>query len=188
MNNKNNISDAELSLISAISSLDNKLEELDYNIKSFSIKTGSFDNNSIDENKLSKKIEELENEISKLDHKINNLGDSYKDKKYLNTMPSRGGFSKQKKGYVLAENLRLKRIESLEQSLKNLITKFEDGEYESKSLTSESSEILQQSNELNISSEEDFYLRSKGIFFGFIFSIILVFLLIIVSGGTNIFI
>ena len=188
MNNKNNISDAELSLITAISSLDNKLEELDHNVKLLSEKAASSAENSIDETKLSKKIEVLESEIAKLDHKINNLKEFDKGKKYLYTLPSKGRFSNQKKGYVLAENLRLKRIESLEQSLKNLITKFGDEESEPQILKAESSEILKRSNELNISSEEEFYSRSKGMFFGFIFSIILVFLLIIVSTGANIFI
>ena len=39
VSDKNNISDAELSLISAISGLDNKLEELDHNISLLSNQT-----------------------------------------------------------------------------------------------------------------------------------------------------
>ena len=188
MSKKNNISDAELSLITAISGLDNKLEELDHNISLLSKRTSTSTNTNNDETKFSQKIKELEEQILKLDHKVNDQNKADLNKKYLSTLPTRARFSNQKKGYVLAENLRLKRIESIEQSLNKLLLKLDDQKLEQEISINIPSEILPQSNEFSISEEEEFYLRSKGIFFGFIFSIFLILLLIIVSSETNIFI
>ena len=122
MNEKNNISDAELSLISAISGLDNKLEELDHNISLLSKENKSSSVNSSSDLELYKRVKELEDKILKLDSE--NRPDF--GKKYLNTLPARGRFSNAKKGYVAAENLRLKRIESIEKSLNEIHKKFDE--------------------------------------------------------------
>jgi hypothetical protein len=141
VNNKNeNISDIELSLISAISGLDNKLEELDHN------------------------------------------------NQYLKTLPTKGRFSSKKKGYVLAESLRLKRIESIEKSLNTLLEKYGEAKISSENSDEVPMKINSQSNHSDVLSSDEFYLRSRGIFFGFLFSILLVLLLIVVSTGINIFI
>ena len=96
MNEKNNISDAELSLISAISGLDNKLEELDHNISLLSKENKSSSVNSSSDLELHKRVKELEEKIIKLDSENRpELG-----KKYLNTLPARGRFPNAKKGYV----------------------------------------------------------------------------------------
>ena len=44
----------------------------------------------------------------------------------MNILPARGRFSNAKKGYVAAENLRLKRIESIEKSLNEIHKKFDE--------------------------------------------------------------
>ena len=184
MNEKNNISDAELSLISAISGLDNKLEELDHNISLLSKENKGSSVNSSSDLELHKRVKELEEKIIKLDSE--NRPDF--GKKYLNTLPARGRFSNAKKGYVAAENLRLKRIESIEKSLNQLHKKFDDYSFQSKKLEEVAFKNDREDNDLDDLMPDEFYLRSKGIFFGFIFSIALVFLLIIVSSGINIFI
>ena len=66
MNEKNNISDAELSLISAISGLDNKLEELDHNISLLSKENKSSSVNLSSDSELHKRVKELEEKILKL--------------------------------------------------------------------------------------------------------------------------
>lgn len=184
MNEKNNISDAELSLISAISGLDNKLEELDHNISLLSKENKNVITNLPSDSELYKRVKELEEKILKLDSE--NKTDF--EKKYLNTLPTKGRFSNSKKGYVAADNLRLKRIESIEKSLDQLHKKFDNYSFRSKKIEEVTFESDRKDNDSDDLMSDEFYLRSKGIFFGFIFSIALVFLLIVVSSGTNIFI
>ena len=184
MNEKNNISDAELSLISAISGLDNKLEELDHNISLLSKENKNSSKSLSSDYNLDKRVKELEEKILKLS--IENKTDS--GKKYLNTLPAKGRFSNLKKGYVAAENLRLKRIESIEKSLNEMHKKFNEHSSQTNKIKEIDFENGKKNNDSNVTMPDEFYLRSKGIFFGFIFSIALVFLLIVVSSGTNIFI
>ena len=184
MNEKNNISDAELSLISAISGLDNKLEELDHNISLLSKKNKNVTMNLPPDSELHKRVKELEEKILKLGSE--NKADF--GEKYLNTLPAKGRFSNSKKGYVIADNLRLKRIESIEESLDQLHKKFDEYSFQSKKLEEVTFKSARKDNDSDVAMPDEFYLRSKGIFFGFIFSIALVFLLIVVSSGTNIFI
>tara|TARA_B100001093_G_scaffold442201_1_gene443776 strand:+ start:580 stop:1134 length:555 start_codon:yes stop_codon:yes gene_type:complete len=184
VNEKNNISDAELSLISAISGLDNKLEELDHNISLLSKENKNSSKNLSSDYDLDKRVKELEEKILKL--YIENKPDS--GKKYLNTLPVKGRFSNPKKGYVVAENLRLKRIETIEKSLNEIHKKFNEHSFQSNKTKEVDIDNGRKSNDSDITIPDEFYLRSKGIFFGFIFSIALVFLLIVVSSGTNIFI
>ena len=65
MNNKNeNISDIELSLISVISALENKLEELDHNISLLSKeKNKSSSVNLSSDSELYKRVKELEEKV-----------------------------------------------------------------------------------------------------------------------------
>ena len=178
MKEENNISDVELSLISAISSLDNKLEELDHNI-SLLAKSSKDASSVFDEKEMSNKIKDLENKISDLSVKVNNENKGKTNQKYLNTTPSNKGRSlNQKKGYAIAENLRLKRIDAIEKSLNDLINRFDiyNASNLDNTMTAPSDQIVNTNQ--SHSSTEEFYMRSKGIFFGFLFSIILVFLLI----------
>ena len=106
----------------------------------------------------------------------------------MNTLPARGRFSNAKKGYVAAENLRLKRIESIEKSLNEIHKKFDEYSLQTNKIKEVNYDSGKKNNDSDNIISDEFYLRSKGIFFGFIFSIVLVFLLIIVSSGINIFI
>lgn len=183
------ISDMELSLISAISGLDNKLEELDHNLALISKSGIKFSNSNISENDINKKIQNFEEKLISLDKKISEKILISKNDKYINTIPSKSKIGPVRKGYALAENLRLKRIDSLEQQLSDLAKQFNEKFPASKN----NNEIKVSSIEENTKSEivitEDFvYERSKGMFFAFLFSIAIIFLLIIVSTGTNIFI
>ena len=183
------ISDMELSLISAISGLDNKLEELDHNLALISKSGIKFSNSNISENDINKKIQNFEEKLISLDKKISEKILISKNDKYINTIPSKSKIGPVRKGYALAENLRLKRIDSLEQQLSDLAKQFNEKFPASKN----NNEIKVSSMEENTKSEivitEDFvYERSKGMFFAFLFSIAIIFLLIIVSTGTNIFI
>ena len=183
------ISDMELSLISAISGLDNKLEELDHNLALISKSGIQFSNSNISENDINKKIQNFEEKLISLDKKISEKILISKNDKYINTIPSKSKIGPVRKGYALAENLRLKRIDSLEQQLSDLVKQFNEKFPASKN----NNEIKVSSMEENTKSEivitEDFvYERSKGMFFAFLFSIAIIFLLIIVSTGTNIFI
>ena len=183
------ISDMELSLISAISGLDNKLEELDHNLALISKSGIKFSNSNISENDINKKIQNFEEKLISLDKKISEKILISKNDKYINTIPSKSKIGPVRKGYALAENLRLKRIDSLEQQLSDLAKQFNEKFPASKN----NNEIKVSSIEENTKSEivitEDFvYERSIGMFFAFLFSIAIVFLVIIVSTGTNIFI
>ena len=179
----------ELSLISAISALDNKLEELDHNLALISKSGNEIAKPNINENETNKKILALEAKLISLDKKISETSSSAKNDKYVNTIPSKSRIGPVRKGYALAENLRLKRIDTLEQQLSDLVKQFNEKFTSSKN----NDEIKVSFKQENCTSEklitEDFiYERSRGIFFGFLFSIAIVFLLIIVSTGTNIFI
>ena len=183
------ISDMELSLISAISGLDNKLEELDHNLALISKSGIQFSNSNISENDINIKIQNFEEKLISLDKKISEKILISKNDKYINTIPSKSKIGPVRKGYALAENLRLKRIDSLEQQLSDLVKQFNEKFPASKN----NNEIKVSSMKENTISEivitEDFvYERSKGMFFAFLFSIAIIFLLIIVSTGTNIFI
>ena len=171
---KNNISDDELSLISIISNLENKLEELDHNL-SLMPKNNSSSSNSLENNKeINIKIDKLEKQILEINHIISNKKTTNDDDKYLSTMPSRNRMNINKKGYAAADSLRLKRIESIEKKLNDFIKNFS----QETSLNKPNKDIVKSEYVMN---SNDRYARSRGIFFGFLFSITIIFLLIIVS-------
>ena len=183
------ISDMELSLISAISGLDNKLEELDHNLALISKSGTQFSNSNISENDINKKIQNFEEKLISLDKKISEKILISKNDKYINTIPSKSKIGPVRKGYALAENLRLKRIDSLEQQLSDLAKQFNEKFPASKNNNEIKVSPMEENTKSEIVITEDFvYERSKGMFFAFLFSIAIVFLLIIVSTGTNIFI
>ena len=183
------ISDMELSLISAISGLDNKLEELDNNLALISKSGIKFSNSNISENDINKKIQNFEEKLISLDKKISEKILITKNDKYINTIPSKSKIGPVRKGYALAENLRLKRIDSLEQQLSDLAKQFNEKFPASKNNNEIKVSSMEENTKSKIVITEDFvYERSKGMFFAFLFSIAIVFLLIIVSTGTNIFI
>ena len=183
------ISDMELSLISAISGLDNKLEELDHNLALISKSGIKFSNSNISENDINKKIQNFEEKLISLDKKISEKILITKNDKYINTIPSKSKIGPVRKGYALAENLRLKRIDSLEQQLSDLAKQFNEKFPASKNNNEIKVSPMEENTKSEIVITEDFvYERSKGMFFAFLFSIAIVFLLIIVSTGTNIFI
>tara|TARA_B100001057_G_scaffold209200_1_gene209883 strand:- start:945 stop:1523 length:579 start_codon:yes stop_codon:yes gene_type:complete len=171
---KDNISDDELSLISIISNLENKLEELDHNL-SLMPKNNSSSSNSLENNKeINIKIDKLEKQILEINHIISNKKTTNDDDKYLSTMPSRNRMNINKKGYAAADSLRLKRIESIEKKLNDFIKNFS----QETSLNKPNKDIVKSEYVMN---SNDRYARSRGIFFGFLFSITIIFLLIIVS-------
>ena len=176
-NKKNNISDEELSLISIIANLENKLEELDHNISLLS-KDNPFEKiNSVSNNVILKKIHEIENNISRINNRISNKKENSDADTYVSTMPSRNRINLNKRGYAAADNLRLKRIESIEKKLNDFIKEYN-------AQTNKSAKYLDNSSYDGSESDvtlDDYYARSRGIFFGFLFSIVLIFLLIIVS-------
>ena len=183
------ISDMELSLISAISGLDNKLEELDHNLALISKSGTQFSNSNISENDINKKIQNFEEKLISLDKKISEKILITKNDKYINTIPSKSKIGPVRKGYALAENLRLKRIDSLEQQLSDLAKQFNEKFPASKNNNEIKVSSMEENTKSKIVITEDFvYERSKGMFFAFLFSIAIIFLLIIVSTGTNIFI
>ena len=123
-NKKNNISDEELSLISIIANLENKLEELDHNISLLS-KDNAFEKiNSDNNNVIFKKIHEIENNISRINNRISNKKENSDADTYVSTMPSRSRINLNKRGYAAADNLRLKRIESIEKKLNDFIKEY----------------------------------------------------------------
>ena len=182
MENKNKtISEVELSLITAISGLDNKLEELDHNLSMISDRGSNLKQPSIDLNKINSKIKELEAKIERISQQ-NDSEKTSTDDSYLKTITSQSRSINKRKGYVVADNLRLKRIEIIERTLAGLLKKSHN----------DTNPVSNDTNQQKIIqykiSPEEFYIRSRRIFFGFIFSISMVFLLIIVSTGANIFI
>ena len=183
------ISDMELSLISAISGLDNKLEELDHNLALISKSGKEFSKSNISGNDINKKILDFEEKLISLDKKISETNLNTKNDKYINTIPSNSRIGPVRKGYALAENLRLKRIDSLEQQLSDLVKQFNE-KFPSSKNNDEIKVSFKQENYTpeKITTEDFIYERSRGIFFGFLFSIAIIFLLIIVSTETNIFI
>ena len=183
------ISDTELSLISAISGLDNKLEELDHNLELISKSGKEFSKSNISENDINKKILDFEVKLNSLDKKISEASLGTKNDKYLNTILSKSRIGPARKGYALAENLRLKRIDSLEQQLSDLVKQFNE-KFPSAKNNDEIKVSFKQENYISekLITEDFIYERSRGIFFGFLFSIAIIFLLIIVSKGMIIFI
>ena len=176
-NKKNNISDEELSLISIITNLENKLEELDHNISLLSKDNEFKKMNSDNDNIIFKKIHEIENNISRINDRISNKKENSDVDSYVSTMPSRSRINLNKRGYAAADNLRLKRIESIEKKLNDFIKEYN-------AQTNKSAKYLDNSSYNGSESEvtlDDYYARSRGIFFGFLFSIVLIFLLIMVS-------
>jgi hypothetical protein len=183
------VSDSELSLISAISGLDNKLEELDHNLAMMTKSGKEFSMPNINENEINKKILDLEEKLTVLDQKISEKNLIPKNDKYINTIPSKSRIGPIRKGYALAENLRLKRIDTLEKQLINLSKKFD--EKFSASKISDEVKVISREDDYSIEvliTKDFIYERSRGIFFAFLFSIAIIFLLIIVSAETNIFI
>jgi len=186
--NKNKkISDEELSLISVISGLDNKLEELDHNISLISKETLNLSKDTISEKEINKKIQDIEEKIQSISKSISENNESFVNDKYLNTMPIRAGIGTKRKGYAVADNLRLKRIDAIEKSLNNLIKKFGLAFGKSFDIDKTSNKSESSSEEYLISPDE-FYIRSKRIFFGFLFCIIIISLLIIMTTEYYIFI
>tara|TARA_B100001027_G_scaffold141024_1_gene98097 strand:- start:238 stop:825 length:588 start_codon:yes stop_codon:yes gene_type:complete len=174
---KNNISDEELSLISIIANLENKLEELDHNISLLS-KDNTFKGmNSNSDKVIFKKINEIENNISRINKRISDIKENSDADTYVSTMPSRSRINLNKRGYAAANNLRLKRIESIEKKLNDFIKEYNVGTNKPAKYVAKPSYDRSES-EVTL---DDYYARSRGIFFGFLFSIILIFLLIMVS-------
>ena len=174
---KNNISDEELSLISIIANLENKLEELDHNISLLS-KDNTFKGmNSNSDKVIFKKINEIENNISRINKRISDIKENSDADTYVSTMPSRSRINLNKRGYAAADNLRLKRIESIEKKLNDFIKEYNAGKNNSAKYLNNSSYDVSESEV----SLDDYYTRSRGIFFGFLFSIVLIFLLIMFS-------
>ncbi len=176
-NKKNNISDEELSLISIIANLENKLEELDHNISLLSKDNAFKKMNSDSDNVIFEKIHEIENNISRINDRISNKKENSDVDSYVSTMPSRSRINLNKRGYAAADNLRLKRIESIEKKLNDFIKEYNAGKNNSAKYLNNSSYDVSESEV----SLDDYYTRSRGIFFGFLFSIVLIFLLIMVS-------
>ena len=184
MNNKNeNISDIELSLISVISALENKLEELDHNISLLSKENKSSSVNLSSDSELYKRVKELEEKSLKLDNE--NSCDF--TKKYLNTLPAKGRFSNSRKGYIVAENLRLKRIESIEKSLNEIHKKFDEYSLQTNKIKEVNFDSGKKDNDSDNIMPDGFYQDRKEYFWFYLFSRAC-FLLIIVSSGINIFI
>ena len=133
--------------------------------------------NSDNDNIIFKKIHEIENNISRINNRISNKKENSDVDSYVSTMPSRSRINLNKRGYAAADNLRLKRIESIEKKLNDFIKEYNAG-------TNKSAKYLDNSSYDGSESEvtlDDYYARSRGIFFGFLFSIVLIFLLIMVS-------
>ena len=78
----------ELSLIAAISSLDNKLEELDHNISLLKKERKNSSNDQINEKDLNAKIKILEDKIKELNDKI-----SIDKKSNINEWKAAGGIA-----------------------------------------------------------------------------------------------
>ncbi len=174
---KNDISDEELSLISMISHLENKLEELDHNLSSLPENLSSGSHPSVNDKELNAKINGLEKKILEINEIISNNKVIENSGKYLSTMPSRNRININNRGYAAAENLRLKRIDAIEKKLNDFI--------KNSSINMGNSNISQDNIDIDkseyVMSSKDRYARSRGIFFGFLFSISIVFLLIMVS-------
>ena len=174
---KNDISDEELSLISMISHLENKLEELDHNLSSLPENLSSGSHPSVNDKELNAKINGLEKKIFEINEIISNNKVIENSGKYLSTMPSRNRININNRGYAAAENLRLKRIDAIEKKLNDFI--------KNSSINMGNSNISQDNIDIDkseyVMSSKDRYARSRGIFFGFLFSISIVFLLIMVS-------
>ena len=174
---KNDISDEELSLISMISHLENKLEELDHNLSFLPENFSSESPPSINNKELNAKIDGLEKKILEINERISNEKVIDNSDKYLSTMPSRNRMNINNRGYAAAENLRLKRIDAIEKKLNDFIKN--SSVIMGKSNTSQDNIDIDKSE--YVMSSKDRYARSRGIFFGFLFSISIVFLLIMVS-------
>ena len=158
------ISDMELSLISAISGLDNKLEELDHNLALISKSGTQFSNSNISENDINKKIQNFEEKLISLDKKISEKILITKNDKYINTIPSKSKIGPVRKGYALAENLRLKRIDSLEQQLSDLAKQFNEKFPASKNNNEIKVSPMEENTKSEIVITEDFvYERSKAV-------------------------
>jgi hypothetical protein len=186
--NKEKISDIELSLITVISRLENKLEELDHNITLLSKENLNNFKNDNGNKEINQKIIILEEKISEISDKLKNKINLPTNINYLNTTTPKRGYLKSKKGYAAADALRLKRIDNLENSLNILAKRFEEkfsSEISNKNNLHEDS--IESMKEDYTISEKHIYNRSRGMFFGFLFLIIIIFLLIIVSTDTNLF-
>ncbi|MDB2461176.1 hypothetical protein N9W73_00005, partial [Gammaproteobacteria bacterium] len=163
------ISDMELSLITVISGLDNKLEELDHNLAMMTKSGKDYSGSNLNENDINKKILNLEEKLKILDRKISEKNLISKNDKYINTIPSKSRVGPMRKGYALAENLRLKRIDTLEQQLINLSKQFDKNFPVSK--INEGKKVISKENDYSteILITKDFiYERSRGIFFAFL--------------------
>ena len=85
----NNISDSELSLISVISGLDNKLEELDHNLALILKAENLTLQPNINEKEINKKIQELEELILNMNKKFSEKNKTTSNAKYINTVSSK---------------------------------------------------------------------------------------------------
>ena len=189
MKKENTISDEELSLISLISGLDNRLEELDHNISMISVDSSKNTSSKKQDDQFKEKINIIENKILELENIIKNEKKVTGSVNYLNTMPSKRVINQNRKGNLAADNLRLKRIDTIERTLNDLVVKFNNHFVVlEKNIEKNDSNTSEDYSDNEVISNEEFYTRSRRIFFGFIFSISIIFLLIIVSTGINIFI
>tara|TARA_B100001758_G_scaffold247449_2_gene265319 strand:+ start:1394 stop:1963 length:570 start_codon:yes stop_codon:yes gene_type:complete len=180
--NKEKISDIELSLITAISSLENKLEELDHNISAMPKVNNITNVNSEKEKEILNKINELEKKISSID--LSSKKEVSVDKNNdFNDTATKGRFKLKNKGYAAAEILRLKRIENIEKSINDLTERFNTKYGENQSNFENKKNTY--TNNYEVTTEE-FFVRSRRIYFGFLFSIIIVFLLIILVNEISI--
>ena len=145
---------------------------------------------NIIEKKFKKNLKSISEETNK---KIKNIIKNEKkvtgSVNYLNTMPSKRVINQNRKGNLAADNLRLKRIDTIERTLNDIVVKFNNHFVVlEKNIEKNDNNTSEDYSDNEVISNEEFYTRSRRIFFGFIFSISIIFLLIIVSTGINIFI
>ena len=177
------ISDIELSLITAISALENNLEELDHNISNLLKDRFESKNQLILAEKVMIRISQLEKKIATMEeHQKDQIDKKFFNHSSLDTnIKNKFGVKRKRNGYETADYLRVKRIESIEQELKILSKKFSIK-------FDEKNEVEQKINKENYEPIiRDLYGHSRRLYFSFLFSMIIIFLLIIVVNEINIF-
>jgi len=177
------VTDIELSLITAISALENNLAELDHNISNLLKDRSESKNNRILVEKVIMRLSQLENKLAVIEE----YEKKQKDNKFFvqssspTKIKSKFGVIRKKKGYEAADFLRVKRIESIEQELRILSKKFSE-RFEEKN---QAEQRIDKENYQPII--RDSYGHSRRLYFSFLFSLIIIFLLIIVANDINIF-
>ena len=177
------VSDIELSLITAISALENNLAELDHNISNLLKDRSELKNNQIIVEKAIMRLSQLENKLAA----IEKYQKKQKDNEFFiqssspTKMKSKFGVKRKKNGYEAADFLRVKRIENIEQELRILSKKFS-------ARIDEKNQAEQRIDKKNYQPIiRDLYEHSRRLYFSFLFSLIIIFLLIIVANDINIF-